>query len=78
VALLAALVGGIAVATGPGFTYLFVYGERVLGATPLEVSTLVLAAGPVGLIGILAGDGAPTGWAADHRRASRWPARASG
>jgi MFS family permease len=61
VALLAALVGGIAVATGPGFTYLFVYGERVLGATPLEVSTLVLAAGPVGLIGILAGR-----WGADR------------
>jgi MFS family permease len=55
VVVLAALVGGIAVATGPGFTYLFVYGERVLGASPLQVSTLVLAAGPVGLAGILVG-----------------------
>jgi MFS family permease len=61
VALLATLVGGIAVATGPGFTYLFVYGEQVLGATPLEVSILVLAAGPVGLLGILGGR-----WGADR------------
>jgi MFS family permease len=61
VAVLAALVGGIAVATGPGFTYLFVYGERVLGASPLQVSTLVLAAAPVGLAGLLAGR-----WSADR------------
>jgi MFS family permease len=55
VAVLGLLVGTIAVATGPGFTYLFVYGERVLGASPLQVSTLVLAAGPIGLAGILVG-----------------------
>jgi len=55
VAVLAFLVGMIAVATGPGFTYLFVYGERVLGAAPLEVAALVLAAGPLGLAGILLG-----------------------
>lgn len=61
VAVLALLVGGIAVATGPGFTYLFVYGERVLGASPLQVSTLVLAAGPVGLAGLLLGR-----WGADR------------
>ena len=61
VTVLALLVGGIAVATGPGFTYLFVYGERVLGATPLQVSTLVLAAGPVGLGGLLLGR-----WGADR------------
>jgi len=61
VALLAALVGAIALATGPGFTYLFVYGEGVLGASPLLLSTLVLGAGPAGLAGILAGR-----WAADR------------
>lgn len=60
-ALLAFLVGMIAVATGPGFTYLFVYGERVLGADPLEVAGLVLAAGPLGLAGLLLGR-----WGADH------------
>jgi MFS family permease len=61
VALLAALTGTIALATGPGFTYLFVYGERVLGASPLFLSTLVLGAGPAGLLGILVGR-----WAADR------------
>jgi MFS family permease len=55
VVLLATLVGAIALATGPGFTYLFVYGEGVLGASPLLLSTLVLAAGPAGLVGILVG-----------------------
>jgi MFS family permease len=55
VALLSALAGVLAIATGPGFTYLFVYGERVLGASPLFLSTLVLGAGPAGLAGILLG-----------------------
>jgi MFS family permease len=55
VALLSALAGVLAIATGPGFTYLFVYGERVLGASPLFLSTLVLGAGPAGLAGILVG-----------------------
>ena len=61
VVLLAGLVGAIALATGPGFTYLFVYGEGVLGASPLLLSGLVVAAGPVGLAGILLGR-----WAADR------------
>jgi MFS family permease len=61
VTVLALLVGAIAVATGPGFTYLFVYGERVLGATSLQLSFLVLAAGPAGLAGILLGR-----WSADR------------
>lgn len=61
VALLATLVGAIALATGPGFTYLFVYGEGVLGASPLLLSTLVLAAGPAGLLGLVVGR-----WAADR------------
>ena len=55
VALFALLTAGLALATGPGFTYLFVYGEGVLNATPLTLSLLVLAAGPSGLVGILAG-----------------------
>jgi MFS family permease len=61
VAVLALLVGALAVATGPAFTYLFVYGERVLAAPPLHVATLVLAAGPVGLLGLGLGR-----WAADR------------
>jgi MFS family permease len=55
VALLAVMTGGIALATGPGFTYLFVYGEGVLGSSPLFISVLVLAAGPAGLVGLLLG-----------------------
>jgi MFS family permease len=55
VVVLGVLTGTIAIATGPGFTYLFLYGERVLNATPLLLSGLVVAAGPVGLAGILLG-----------------------
>lgn len=61
VTLLALLTGTTALATGPGFTYLFVYGEGVLGASPLFLSALVLGAGPAGLVGILLGR-----WGADH------------
>jgi MFS family permease len=60
VLLLAVLTGSIAVATGPGFTYLFVYGEGVLGASPLTLSVMVLGAGPAGLAGVLIGR-----WGAD-------------
>ena len=55
VIVLAVVTAGIALATGPGFTYLFVYGEAVLGASPLFLSLLVLGAGPAGLAGILIG-----------------------
>jgi MFS family permease len=61
VAALALLVGALAVATGPAFTYLFVYGERVLGQPPLRVAVLVLGAGPAGLLGLVIGR-----WAADR------------
>ena len=61
VAVLALLAGTLAIATGPGFTYLFVYGEGVLGATPGQLSLLVIAAGPVGLLGLLVGR-----YGADH------------
>ena len=60
VALLWILTASIAVATGPGFTYLFVYGEGVLGASPLTLSVMVLGAGPAGLLGVLIGR-----WGAD-------------
>ncbi len=55
VALLSMLSGAIALGTGPAFSYLFVYGERVLGVAPALVTALVVLAGPVGLVGILAG-----------------------
>ena len=61
VAVLSLLAGILAIATGPGFTYLFVYGEGVLGATPGQLSLLVVGAGPVGLLGLLAGR-----YGADH------------
>lgn len=49
-----------ALVTGPSLTYLFVYGENVLGAAPSYMSTLILVAGPVGLAGLLLGR-----WSAD-------------
>ncbi|MEX2328395.1 MAG: MFS transporter [Nitriliruptoraceae bacterium] len=55
VALLWAMTAVLAAATGPGFTFLFLYGERVLGASPLSLSLLVLAAGPAGIAGLLLG-----------------------
>jgi MFS family permease len=61
VTVLALLAGILAMATGPGFTYLFVYGEGVLEATPGQLSLMVLAAGPAGLVGLLAGR-----YGADH------------
>lgn len=55
VAVLSLTAGALAVATGPGFTFLFVYGEDVLGAGTGFSSLLVLGAGPAGLVGILLG-----------------------
>jgi MFS family permease len=55
VALLSALSGLIALATGPAFSYLFVYGERVLGMSSGLLALLVVLAGPAGLVGILIG-----------------------
>jgi len=42
-------------APGPAFSYLFVYGERVLGASAGLLALLVVLAGPAGLVGILLG-----------------------
>ncbi len=61
VVLLAVLTGTLTLATGPGFTLLFVYGEQILGASPFYLSMLVLGAGPTGLVGLLIGR-----WAADR------------
>jgi MFS family permease len=47
--------------TGPALTWLFVFGEQVLGESPGEMATLVLLAGPVGLAGLLTGR-----WAGDR------------
>ncbi len=52
---LSLLTGALSVASGPAFTFLFVYGERVVGATPGQMSLLILASGPAGLAGVLAG-----------------------
>jgi MFS family permease len=46
---------------GPVYTYLFVFGESVVGATPGAMAALVVAAGPTGLAGLLVGR-----WAADR------------
>jgi MFS family permease len=46
---------------GPIYTYLFLYGEQVVGATPGAMALLVVAAGPAGLFGLLTGR-----WLADR------------
>ncbi len=58
---LLAVTAGIAVATGPGFTYVFVYGESILGLGRTTMALVVLGAGPVGLVGLLLGR-----WLADR------------
>lgn len=52
---LCVLAAAIALVTGPAFTYLFVYGENVLGASPGYMAALVLGAGVSGMIGLLLG-----------------------
>ena len=52
---------GVGLVLGPVWTYLFVYGEGVLQVSPLQMSGLVLAAGPLGLAGLVVGR-----WAADR------------
>lgn len=46
---------GLAVATGPGFTYVFLFGEGILGFSPATMAIIVLLAAPVGLVGLLVG-----------------------
>lgn len=66
-ALLCVVTFGFTLVVGPVFTYLFVYGEGVLGATAGGMGVVVALAGPVGLGGLLLGR-----WAADRlgRRAT--------
>lgn len=68
-AMLLLATGSLALATGPGFTYVVLYAEQVLGASSGTTALLVLAAGPVGGLGLLAGR-----WLGDH--AGRRPAAA--
>lgn len=41
--------------TGPGNSFIFLYGERFLEMSRGDTAAVVLAAGPVGLVGLLAG-----------------------
>jgi MFS family permease len=68
-AVVCALHLAIGVVLGPVYTYLFVYGEGVVGASPTAMAALVVLAGPVGLAGLLGGR-----WLAD--RAGRRPVAA--
>jgi MFS family permease len=52
---------GVGLVTGPVNTYLFVYGENVVGVTPATMSLLFVGAGGLGLAGLLVGR-----WAADR------------
>jgi MFS family permease len=65
--LLAVLAFAIAFVTGPMNTFLFVYAENALGMSRSTTAAMVLAAGPVGLVGLVIGR-----WAADRlgRRAT--------
>jgi MFS family permease len=58
--LLAVLGFAIAFVTGPANTFLFVYAENALGMSRSATAALVLAAAPVGLLGLLLGR-----WGAD-------------
>jgi MFS family permease len=53
--LLAVLAFASALITGPANTFLFVYAENVLDATTALTGTLVVAAAPTGLVGLLLG-----------------------
>ena len=59
--LLASLAFAIAFVTGPMNTFLFVYAENALGMSRSSTAAMVLAAGPIGLVGLLIGR-----WAADR------------
>jgi MFS family permease len=59
--LLAVLAFAIAFVTGPMNTFLFVYAENALGMSRSSTAAMVLAAAPVGLVGLLIGR-----WAADR------------
>lgn len=59
--IVAVLTALIALFSGPGFTFLFVYGENVLGVAPGFMAVLVVVAGAIAFPGLLLGR-----WAADR------------
>jgi MFS family permease len=59
--LLAVLAFSIAFVTGPMNTFLFVYAENALGMSRSSTAAMVLAAAPLGLVGLVIGR-----WAADR------------
>jgi MFS family permease len=56
-----ALVFFVSVITGPANSFIFVYAQNVLGLSGAVTAGMVVVAGPVGLVGLLAGR-----WLADH------------
>lgn len=69
--IVAALAFSVALATGPANSFVFVYAENVLKISGATTSLMVVCAGGVGLMGLLAGR-----WLAD--RVGRRPAAAAG
>jgi MFS family permease len=69
-AVVCALHLAVGLVLGPVYTYLFVYGEAIVGASPGAMAGLVVAAGPAGLVGLLVGR-----WLAD--RTGRRPTAAA-
>jgi MFS family permease len=59
--LLALLTGGAGLVTGPANTFVFYFAERIRGLNPSTMAVAVLAAGPLGLVGLLLGR-----WTTDH------------
>ena len=55
VVVLCVLTASVSLVFGPVLTYLFVYGEGVLGRSPGAMALLVVAAAPAGLAGLLVG-----------------------
>jgi MFS family permease len=51
----------VAVITGPANSFIFLYGENILGLTPGALAAVVVAGGPAGLLGLLIGR-----WGSDH------------
>lgn len=59
-AVLVAVIFAVAVVTGPANSFVFLYGENVLGVSATTMALLVVAGAPAGLAGLLVGR-----WAAD-------------
>lgn len=49
------LIGVIGIGTGPAFTYLYVYGEQILGLSSGRMFQIIFLAGPTGGAGLLLG-----------------------